>query len=132
MANRTKRTPKKRAAFLKALDSGESVTKACNAAGIGRRTVYDWRSDDEKFAAEWEDAVETGTDVLEDEAVKRAKDGSDTLLIFMLKARRPDKFKDRWQHEHTGKGGGPLRFVVEAPSVMEGGEEWAKHYGPKS
>ena len=132
MANRTKRTPKKRAAFLEALGSGESVTKACNAAGIGRRTVYDWRGDDEKFAAEWEDAVETGTDVLEDEAVKRAKDGSDTLLIFMLKARRPDKFKDRWQHEHTGKGGGPLRFVVEAPSVMEGGEEWAKHYGPKS
>ncbi len=132
MANRTTRTPKKRAAFLKALESGESVTKACNAAGIGRRTVYDWRGDDEKFAAEWDDAVETGTDVLEDEAVKRAKDGSDTLLIFMLKARRPDKFKDRWQHEHTGKGGGPLRFVVEAPSVMEGDEECAKHYGPKS
>jgi hypothetical protein len=36
-----------------------------------------------------------GTDALEDEALRRAKDKSDTLLIFLLKARRPEKYKDR-------------------------------------
>jgi hypothetical protein len=53
--------------------------------------------------------AETGTDLLEDEALRRAEDGvaeprfyegrlcghvqkySDTLLIFLLKARRPQK-----------------------------------------
>ena len=40
--------------------------------------------------------------------VRRAIDGSDTLLIFMLKARRPEKFKDRQSHEHSGPGGGPI------------------------
>ena len=89
---------------------GDSISKACQAAGIGRRTVYEWRGDDKKFAAEWEEAVETGTDVLEDEAIKRAKDGSDVLLIFMLKARRPEKFKDRQHHEHTGKGDQPINY----------------------
>ena len=108
MANRTTRTPKKRAAFLKTLAAGDSVSKACDAAGIGRRTAYDWRDADEELAAEWDDAVETGTDVLEDEAVQRAKNGSDTLLIFMLKARRPEKYKDHYRHEHTGAGGSPL------------------------
>ena len=43
--------------------------------------------------------METGTDGLEDEAVRRAKNGSDTLLIFMLKARRPEKFKERYSSE---------------------------------
>jgi hypothetical protein len=28
---------------------------------------------------------------------------SDTLLIFMLKARRPEKFKERFAAEHSGK-----------------------------
>ena len=108
MSSKIYNPSKKRATFLKALASGDSVTNACNAAGIGRRTAYDWRGDDEDFAAEWSDAVETGTDVLEDVAIRRAIDGSDTLLIFMLKARRPEKFKDRQSHEHSGPGGGPI------------------------
>jgi hypothetical protein len=39
---------------------------------------------------------------LEDEALRRAKDKSDTLLIFLLKARRPEKYKDRISTEHSG------------------------------
>ena len=72
-------------------------------AEIGRTAAYKWRDDDEAFAAEWEDAIEEGTDALEDEAIRRAKDKSDTLLIFMLKARRPEKFKDRAETTHKGK-----------------------------
>lgn len=33
---------------------------------------------------------------------------SDTLLIFLLKGARPEKYKDRQSHEHTGSGGGPI------------------------
>jgi hypothetical protein len=32
---------------------------------------------------------------------------SDTLLIFLLKANRPEKFKER--HEHSGPKGGPIQ-----------------------
>lgn len=127
--SRTERTHKKREAFLNALAETASVVKACDVAKVGRRTVYDWRRDDEAFAEAWERALDIGTDALEDEATRRAFEGwdepvhyqgiatstirkySDTLLMFMLKARRPEKFKDRAQHEHTGQDGGPIEFT---------------------
>jgi hypothetical protein len=45
-------------------------------------------------------------DCLEGEAVRGAKDHSNTLLIFLLKARRKEKYAER--QEHTGKDGGPI------------------------
>lgn len=83
------------------LAAGGSVTAAAGKIGMTRQALYQAKSADPEFAREWDDAIEAGTDVLEDEAVRRAKDGSDTLLIFTLKARRPDKFKDRAQVDST-------------------------------
>ncbi len=47
-----------------------------------------------------QDAIEQGTDVLEDEAVRRALAGSDTLLMFLLRARRPEKCRENVRVEH--------------------------------
>jgi hypothetical protein len=90
----SKFTPEKRAIFLGILADGSSSTHAAQAIGISRQSMYVRRRNDPAFATDWDDAVEAGTDCLEDEAVKRAKNSSDTLLIFMLKARRPQKFRD--------------------------------------
>lgn len=95
--------------FLTALGEGLSVAGAAKLAGVGRQTVYDWRKRDAAFAAAWDDAIETGTDNLEDEARRRAMSTSDTLMIFMLKARRPGKYKDRRASELSGPGGGPIQ-----------------------
>src|SRR5579883_342376 len=102
----------RRAASLAALAAPGSVSRAARLAGVPRRTAYDWRAADEAFGKAWDEALERGTDVLEDEAVRRASEGtlrpvfqggkkvgtvreySDLLLIFMLKARRPDKYRD--------------------------------------
>jgi hypothetical protein len=99
-------------AFLEAIRQTCNVTSACKQVGIGRRTAYNHREQDEDFAAKWADAVEEGADELEAEAWRRAKDGvekpvfwrgqriatvreySDTLLIFLLKAYRPEKFRE--------------------------------------
>src|SRR5262245_35751476 len=35
---------------------------------------------------------------------------SDSLLMFLLKAHRPDKFRERQSIEHTGKDGGPIAY----------------------
>jgi hypothetical protein len=104
----TIRTPKKRKAVLEALATGVSISAACKCAGIGRASAYEWRRDDAEFAAEWESAVDTGTDKLEDIAFERAQDSSDTLLIFLLKARRPNKYHERMALAHMGKDGGPI------------------------
>lgn len=118
MANRTKRTPEKKRVFLEALGNTANVTRACKVARFGRTAVYGWRAADQEFARAWDAALALGTDALEDEAVRRAHEGtlkpvyqggkkvgvireySDTLLIFLLKGRRPEKYKDRAIVEH--------------------------------
>lgn len=125
---RTLRTEeKRREEFLEALSHTANITAACAKAKLPRRTAYQWRAAMPDFSAAWDAALELGTDSLEDEAVRRAHEGtlkpvyqggkkvgtireySDTLLIFMLKARRPERFKERLAAEHTGKGGTPIQ-----------------------
>jgi hypothetical protein len=72
-----------------------TVRGACRGAGIGRRTWYNWLEEDKSFAALVQEARDDVADELEEEASKRAKakDGSDILLIFLLKALRPHKYR---------------------------------------
>lgn len=119
-----KRTPTKEEwmdPFIDALRDGKSVTAAAAFAGVGRTTVYEHRESNEVFRKFWDDAIESGTDRLEDEALRRALEGtdepvyqggvnvgsirkySDTLTIFLLKARRPEKFRDNVDIKHSGR-----------------------------
>jgi hypothetical protein len=86
----------------------------------------------EAWSERLRDAREQAADRLEAEAFRRAVDGvdepligriakdqdgiithvkkySDGLLTILLKANRPDKFKDRTATELTGKDGGPVK-----------------------
>lgn len=124
-----KLTPERKAAFCAALaSSGGNVARACDAVDISRMTAYTWRDDDPEFAADWDRAKEMGLDALEDEATRRAFDGvdkpivyqgevtgtmkeySDTLLVFLLKGGKPDKYRERTSAEISGPGGGPVQL----------------------
>lgn len=126
----TKRAPARRAkrpdtrgvdwrpAFLAALGQGGNVTAAAQAAGIDRTTAYLMRNHDPEFARGWVDNMDRAADLLEAEARRRAVIGveepivykgqvtgavrrySDTLLIFLLKGARPEKFRDRVEIRH--------------------------------
>ena len=102
--------------YLHALaETGGNVTRACEIAGVSRGAPYSrpWR-EDEVFQAHLPVAEEMATAALEAEAVRRAHDGvtepvgwykgkpggyvqrySDNLLMFTLKGRLPDKYRDR-------------------------------------
>lgn len=119
----------KKRAVLAALALTGNVSEACRCAKVDRGTHYDWQKQDEAYAAAARDALEMAADSMELEARRRAVDGvlepvyyggkkvgkirrySDTLLIFLLKAARPEKFRERF--EHSGPGGTPLA----APSL---------------
>lgn len=117
--------------FLEAFKVSGNVTTACSAAGMRRRqTVYEWQEHDDAFAAAFREAEIEATERLEEEARRRAVEGvvketpifhngapvatitetkySDTLLIFLLKARAPEKYRERQAIEHSGPGGGPI------------------------
>jgi len=122
-------TPEKdwRVRFLDALAETANVTASAAIAGIHRDTAYDHRNRDEEFRAAWESALDQAVDALEAEARRRALDGtrkpvfyrgkragfvreySDTLMIFLLKAHRPNKFRERVSTEHSGE----VKVVVE-------------------
>lgn len=122
--NRTKFTDRARENFLAVLRETCNVTRAAAACGISRRTAYDHRKADETFAELWDDAEQEAVDRLEREAWRRGvegvdkpityqgeitatyKDYSDRMLELLLKAHRPAKYRERF--EHTGKDGAPL------------------------
>lgn len=110
-SKREKKAPK----FLKELrENGGFVGKACEAVGISKQSVYVWRESDKEFAIEWDRAIDLATEDLEKEARRRAYQGveepvfyqgevcghirkfSDTLLMFTIKARRPE-YRDKIQ-----------------------------------
>lgn len=129
---KAKASPKKRRewkpAFLKAFAETGMVAAACRKAKVSRSYVYEARQADEHFAQIWDDIEHATTDEMEREAYRRGVQGveepvfqgkelvghvrkfSDTLLIFMLKARKPEKYRETTRHELTGKDGAPLDF----------------------
>lgn len=120
-------TPEKESAFLAALTDTANVSRACKAVDIARQTAYDRRDAEPAFAERWQKALELGVEGLEDEATRRAFEGvdepvfhsgeqcgtvrkySDTLAIFLLKAHKPAKYRERFDVEHTGRNGGPIQ-----------------------
>lgn len=90
-----KLSPEKKAAFCARLADGYSVTDAALSIGVNRETARLWRKNDPAFDAECIEAIEAGTDRLEDIARKRAEEKSDLLLLALLNARRPDRFRQR-------------------------------------
>lgn len=141
MARPVRRTSVREKKFLAALSRGVSVGGAAIEAGLSRSTVYEWRAADAAFAARWNAAVEAGTDALEDEARRRAFLGvetpvhyggkkigdirkySDTLLMFLLRARRPETYRERITTEHVGRGGGPIETAYADLSDTERAQE---------
>jgi transposase-like protein len=104
-ATYTKYTPQRARAFLAIIEAGGSVTKAAIAAKVCRKTPYLWRDNHPEFKVGWKEAEEIGTDLIEDVSVDRALNGNDTQIIFQLKARRPEKYKDRGQQDLNVSGG---------------------------
>lgn len=99
-------------AFIGALLEGKAVRVACATAGIDQMMPFNRRKTDPIFAQAWAEAGAIATELLEAEACRRAYHGtikpvfhrgervgavreySDALLTFMLKARRPDVYRD--------------------------------------
>lgn len=123
-------------AFLAAYRVTASITKAAKAAKIERQMHYRWLAHSPGYAAAFEQAKDRAAQSLEDEAVRRAHQGvlepkfwqgemcghvrvySDTLLMFLLKGMRPDKYRETWKGEISGPGGGPISLEGEKLSRL--------------
>ena len=112
-AHKPKMSPALRALFFSTLAKTCNVTMSARAIGMSRSHMHKLRRDDKGFARDWADAEEQATDALEHAARGRAIDGyqrpvyqrgelvghetcySDALTITLLKAHRPEKFREK-------------------------------------
>lgn len=99
-------------AFLSALADSGNIRQSCEAANVSRTYIYDVRRADPAFAQAWDEAIDDACDLIIAEAHRRAVRGvkvpvyqggklvghkreySDTLLMFLLKAWKPEVYRD--------------------------------------
>ncbi len=72
-----------------------TVTAACGILGFTASCWESWQAKDEDFRLAADNAMKAVSDNLEQEAIARAYDGSDILLMFLLKGYKPEKFLER-------------------------------------
>lgn len=100
--------------FLEALRRTCNVRVAAQLAGVHKATAYRHRERFPRFAERWDLAVDDAVDTLELEARRRALMGtdkpifyqgrqvatireySDRLLMFLLRAARPEKYRENY------------------------------------
>lgn len=133
----------KRKKFLTLLAQTGKVGDSAKAAGytssIFLRKLY---NEDAEFRAAWDEAVQVAhDDVLEPEAIRRAVEGhekdvyykgeivgtelvhSDTLLMFLMRGTRPEKYRDNIKVEGTiNHKVGIAVLPLTAPSL----EDWER------
>jgi hypothetical protein len=106
-----------KAAFIASLRSHGNITAASMAAGINRDTAYKARERDPEFAAKWADALDQAVELLELTAHNRALVQSDTLMIFLLKAHRPEKYRERYDVNINIKPPKPYSEMTDAELI---------------
>lgn len=138
-SGRSVRTTQRDAVFFEEFARTANVSSACILAGYSRTSVYEWRRADPLFAEQWSEADKISTENLETALYNRAVFGvtqsepiiykgqiihirettqySDTAAIFLLKARNPDKYRERievnvnWRNELKQVGVDPEQHL---------------------
>lgn len=96
--------------ILIGLRRGWSKSGAARFGGLSYTQFLKWYAQDPIFAAQCNEAMEEGTDGLEDVATSRAKRKSDTLMMFMLGAKRPDKYRPK---KDEGAGAASVNVYIK-------------------
>ena len=125
--------------FLHELRRTCNITRASQKINISRVTAYSAKKVNLEFSEAWNNALQEGLDLLEEMARKRAFEGvtkniyyqgkicgktkeySDGLTMFLLKAHRPEKYRDNQSIDLNHKGG-----VLVIPPGHNSVEDWMK------
>jgi hypothetical protein len=112
---RERRQAEQKARYLKTVGQVGTLTAGCRAARCSPHTVYAWREHDLAFAMAEAEARTAFADAVEEEAIRRAWHGikrpiyqggklvgyetvySDNLLLQLLRAHKPEKYRENVQ-----------------------------------
>ena len=130
--------------FIRVLATTGRVKVAADRAGLHRSRLYKLRDRDKKFRALWKKALEGRSDLIEDEAMRRAVQGveepvyymgsicgykrvySDALLGKLMEGNIPEKYRANHKVEVTGAVG---VATLVLPAVTTADEWLAQNNG---
>lgn len=130
-------SPHKKAAFLAAYRQVGNIARAAELSKVSRNSHYEWMEGDPEYPAKFDEATQESIEKLETEARRRAVEGveeavwhngervgavrkySDTLLIFLLKGARPEKYRDNYILP-AGAGQVTNNVQINVESLTEG------------
>ena len=98
------------------------VTPACEKVRLDRATFYAYYNTDKAFRASVDSIRDKAIDFLESKAYGRVRDGSDTMIIFMLKCLGKKRGYIERQ-EITGPGGKDLISLADLVKSVAGNEQ---------
>ena len=106
--------------MMREMAKGHSLVAVAAEIGVTRQTFDNWR----KTYPEFQEAFEMGkvfsTRYWERRLIELSSDkdaGNPAAVIFGLKNRAPDQWRDKMEHEHSGPGGGPVKLDVKVKFV---------------
>jgi hypothetical protein len=108
-------------AFIDAYASNGGITKgALKTTGVSRETLDEWKLKDEEFKKSLKIAEEHWVEELRKSAFIRAQSKSDVLLMFLLKAMKPEEFDDDVRkQQYVGISSNPNNIPVRATLVRD-------------
>ena len=122
---------KMKTAVLEAYEEIGRVDFACKRVGLPKTTFYHWLRTDAEFKEAYSNSNEIVVGLMEDEAKRRGIEGveepvfykgvecgtirrySDQLLITLLKAHAPEKYRNNIQADITSKGESISKIIIE-------------------
>lgn len=113
--------PEKQQAFIRSYISSGGITKvALRESSVTRAQLDEWRAKDSLFQKAYKDAQEDWVEELRKAAMLRATSKSDVLLMFLLKAMRPDVFdEDVRKQQYTGLTNSKDNIPVRATLIRD-------------
>ena len=88
--------------FIELYSATCNASLAARGAGVSYSSAQQHRQRFPDFAARWLEAEEIAICRLEAEAWKRALASSDTMMNFLLKANKPEKYREQYETKHAG------------------------------
>lgn len=108
-------------AFIDAYASNGGITKnALKTSGVPREELDEWKLKDEEFKKSLKIAEQHWVEELRKSAFIRAQSKSDVLLMFLLKAMKPEEFDDDVRkQQYVGLNSNPNNIPVRATLVRD-------------
>lgn len=116
------------AKVVEIMAGGASIVEVAAELRIGRRTLYHWidEKDEANYKPEFADAIDEGVELCQAWWEKTGRTGlflekfNATVWIYNMKNRFKDDWRDKSEHEHTGKDGGAIKTEDATDPVIVG------------